>query len=435
MTLDLTIKALAVEGFKSFAKERWLDIRPLTLLAGANSSGKSSALQPILLLKQALEHSFDPGPLLLDGPHVRFTSANQLLTTIGGKQLSEELAFGVQVGRDRLRDVFRRRADEKFDLVRSSYGVSASTIELRPGMSSEEIVQAMHIGGSLPLRGTEWKVSRNRCFLGVVPEDSAVADIRGLPWTAAFDQALRSILHVPGFRGSPLRTYPTPDVGKYFQGTFENYSASVIASWQATGDDRVSLLSDALFSLGLTSKVRTKPLDATRAEILVGRLPQQNNGANDLVNVADVGFGVSQVIPVLVALLTADPGQLVYLEQPELHLHPRAQQALASVLAAAAMRGVQIVAETHSSILLLAVQALVAQGDLSPEAVKLHWFTRDSKGCTQVSSGDLDRLGAYGEWPEDFGEVQADADDRYLTAVETAAFGTRKSVRKKAARH
>ena len=55
-----------------------------------------------------------------------------------------------------------------------------------------------------------------------------------------------------------------------------------------------------------------------------------------MVNIADVGFGVSQVLPVLVALIVAEPGQLVYLEQPELHLHPRAQVALARVLADAA---------------------------------------------------------------------------------------------------
>ena len=81
-----------------------------------------------------------------------------------------------------------------------------------------------------------------------------------------------------------------------------------------------------------------------------------------MVSIADVGFGVSQVLPVLVALIVAEPGRLVYLEQPELHLHPRAQVALAQVLAAAAKRGVRVVAETHSSLLLLAVQTLVAEG-------------------------------------------------------------------------
>ncbi len=71
------ITSLSVSGFKSIVEEQTLEIRPLTLLAGANGSGKSSMMQPLLLLKQTLEAPYDPGPLLLDGPNVRFTSARQ----------------------------------------------------------------------------------------------------------------------------------------------------------------------------------------------------------------------------------------------------------------------------------------------------------------------------------------------------------------------
>ena len=71
-------------------------------------------------------------------------------------------------------------------------------------------------------------------------------------------------------------------------------------------------------------------------------------------NIADVGFGVSQVLPVLVALRAADRGRLVYLEEPEIDLHPRAQTKLADILADAAKRGVRVVAETHSTLLLTA---------------------------------------------------------------------------------
>jgi hypothetical protein len=425
------IGALSVKGFKSFADEQRLEIRPLTLLAGANSSGKSSALQPLLLLKQTLEHSFDPGPLLLDGPHVRFTSASQLLTRSGGRQAREEFEVSIAVGNQRLKDVFRRRADEKLDLARMTYSVGLRTLTLEPGMSGAQIVET-GVGGLL--QGLDGTVIRNRCFLGLAPEGSISSGIPMLPRTDDFDRVLRSILHVPGLRGNPLRTYPTTDVGRYFQGTFENYAASIIAAWQQSDDVRLNRLSDALCRLGLTWRIRANPVDATRVELLVGRLPRQKNGKDDVVNIADVGFGVSQVVPVLVALLAAEPGQLIYLEQPELHLHPRAQRELASLLAEAAERGARIVAETHSSILLLAVQTLVAQGKLAADLVQLHWFTRDASGATQVSSGELDRMGAYGDWPEDFGEVQMEADDRYLTAVESAALGTRKHARKKADR-
>ena len=112
--------------------------------------------------------------------------------------------------------------------------------------------------------------------------------------------------------------------------------------------------------------------------------PKQG-GANDLVSIADVGFGVSQTLPVVVALRAARPGQLVYIEQPEIHLHPRAQVAMARLLVNAAKRGVRVVAETHSSLILLAVQTLVAEGEIDPDLVGLNWFLRNEKtGTTRI---------------------------------------------------
>src|SRR5947209_1735384 len=74
-----TVTAITVQGFKSIADEQRIEVRPLTILAGPNSSGKSSMMQPLLLLKQTLEAQYDPGPLLLNGPNARFTLAAQFL--------------------------------------------------------------------------------------------------------------------------------------------------------------------------------------------------------------------------------------------------------------------------------------------------------------------------------------------------------------------
>jgi predicted ATPase len=92
---------------------------------------------------------------------------------------------------------------------------------------------------------------------------------------------------------------------------------------------------------------------------------------------------------------------------------------MAKVLANAANRGVRVVAETHSSLLLLGIQTLVAEGELSPELVKLHWFTRGEDGMTTVRSADLDESGAFGDWPEDFAEVELATESRYLDAAES----------------
>ena len=73
------ITRITVGSFKSINQEQSIEIRPLTILAGANSSGKSSIMQPLLLLTQTLEASYDPGALLLSGPNVRFTLADPTL--------------------------------------------------------------------------------------------------------------------------------------------------------------------------------------------------------------------------------------------------------------------------------------------------------------------------------------------------------------------
>ena len=138
----------------------------------------------------------------------------------------------------------------------------------------------------------------------------------------------------------------------------------------------------------------------------------------DTVSIADVGLGISQTLPVLVALHAANSGQLIYLEQPEIHLHPRAQYIMAEVLADAALQRKRLVVETHSSLLLLGIQTLVAEGKLPPDLVKLHWFQQQEDGSTQITSTDLDQTGAFGDWPEDFAAVALDSESRYLDAAQ-----------------
>ena len=190
-----------------------------------------------------------------------------------------------------------------------------------------------------------------------------------------------------------------------------------MSSWKEKGDVRIDLLGKALADLGLTSVVDVKPIDDTNVELRVGRLPRTRRGAKTgWVNIADVGFGVSQVLPVVVALFAAEPGQIVYVEQPEIHLHPRAQVGMASLLVDAAKRGVRLIVETHSALILLGVQTLVAKGQLDPNLVKLHWFERDKDGATHVHSGELDEQGRFGDWPQDFGRVELAAENDYLNA-------------------
>lgn len=434
-----TITKIAVRGFKSIADEQEIELRPLTLLAGANSSGKSSIMQPILLLKQTLEAPSDPGALLLDGPNVRFTLADQVLTHISNGPSKPEFMVKIKSSNGRsLEVVFKRAQGVGFALDSTNYtDRKGEATRILPGMSQDEILAAeplLHTERLLsqPLGWTDrtlsWVVRRERCFLclalsGETNDSPPIAVVR-IPPDGEFAKHLQRLVHLPGLRGNPRRTYPRNAAGPLFPGTFENYVASVIAQWQSTNDNRLRTLGVALEDMGLTWKVETQTVDDTQLELRVGRLPHAGQAEKrDSVSVADVGVGVSQSLPVLVALVAAEPGQAVYLEQPEIHLHPRAQRRLAHVLADAANRGVVVVAETHSSLLLREVQTLVATGKLATDKVKLHWFQRQEDGRTVVMPADLDENGAFGDWPEDFDEVELDAEKAYLDAVERKGAG------------
>jgi hypothetical protein len=266
-----------------------------------------------------------------------------------------------------------------------------------------------------------WQIQRARCFL----EPTWVAEgPDGTTFSASghlagvWEGIIPEVIHLPGLRGNPERTYPVTAVGPTYPGTFEKYTASVVSQWMAEGEDILFKLNEDLKLLKLTGGVIASRLNDVQIELLVGRLPDVHPARpGDRVNIADVGVGVSQTLPVLVALHAARPRQVVYAEQPETHLHPRAQFALAQVLASAAKRGVRVVVETHSSILLLGVQTLVAEGKLEPDRVKLHWFQREKDGRTIIRSGDLDEAGAFGDWPEDFGDVELQTQSRYLDAA------------------
>ena len=93
---DEGITKIAASGFKSIAEECEINLYPLTILAGANGSGKSSIMQPLLMLKQTLEVMYDPGPLLINGPNVQFTSATQFLSKLIGEERAEHFQVRIQ---------------------------------------------------------------------------------------------------------------------------------------------------------------------------------------------------------------------------------------------------------------------------------------------------------------------------------------------------
>jgi hypothetical protein len=360
-------------------------------------------MHPLLMLNQTLDATFDPGPLLINGPNVKFTSTSQFLSKVGSNKngiLTIEIAAG-----ELYYSIKFIKGQSEIELEQAST-IQGQIRTFRPVMSEVEIRGELpnpHFEGKLTILSDRFLL--NAGVAGGVPITSQ--------WVESF---LRKMIHVPGLRGNPSRTYQVAAVGSSFPGTFDTYTISMIFAWQRENSRRYEDLIGDMRQLGLAQNLLAQRLNDAEMQLLVNR---SEEALRDMVNIADVGFGVSQVLPVLVALRAANAGQLVYLEEPEIHLHPRAQVQLADILADAAKRGVRVVAETHSSLLLRAIQTLVAKGILPAALVRLHWFSRDAEGVTHISSVTPDENGAFGDWPEDFGDVALQSEKEYLDAVES----------------
>lgn len=434
----MLIEEIRVQGYKSLV-DATLHVRPLTLLAGTNSSGKSSIMQPLLLIKQTMEAPYQPaGALVLDGAHVQAETAGELVSKI-----TRSKKFSIVVaGQDKAIKYKESLAYNSLEIV---YEINNSNFIILYQKSSygsgDEIIleSVKHAKGDVSrvISLFNQRDVSDKIHDGEIIQDGPFLTL-GLrnphkEWVGAYAPSvplfpvLTSIMHVPGLRRKPERSYPATHSQEAVRGTFDLYAAGIISQWQQQNNaEALAQLNDYLVRLGLTNSVTAKVKNANEVELSVNRLPSTSKAKPrkaDMVNIADVGIGVSQVLPILVALIAAQEGQIVYVEQPELHLHPRAQVAMGELLAEAANRGVRVIVETHSSLLLLTVQTLIAQGKIVNTDVGLHWFTRDAKGASQVQYVVPDEDGAYGAWPEDFSEIELKAQDAYLTAVGLRQFG------------
>ena len=444
----MLIEEIRVHGYKSLV-DATLHVRPLTLLAGTNSSGKSSIMQPLLLIKQTMEANYNPASsLVLDGAHVQAETAGELVSKIGGS--NKVLSLSIRGEERHESEDLSLEFESEYTVIEDSFLLSKQTlrnidkdqeIELTPQMSWADAYSQLSynitVSDSPPSyiidesKPTEIFNGNGELILlnGFLELKLAAAQKPSI--TIKFSHPIVAVLgilmHIPALRILPKRTYPHSALQEQIKGTFDLYAAGTVSQWQEQQDtEKLAKLNDYLRRLGLTDSVTAKVKNANEVELSVSRLPAGSKGKPrkaDMVNIADVGIGVSQVLPILVALIAAQEGQIVYVEQPELHLHPRAQVAMAELLAEAANRGVRVIVETHSSLLLLTVQTLIAQNRIKNTDVALHWFARDAKGATTVEYIQPDEDGAYGTWPEDFGDVELKAQDAYLTAVGERHFG------------
>jgi len=176
-----------------------------------------------------------------------------------------------------------------------------------------------------------------------------------------------------------------------------------------------------LKSMGVIHSFVVKPVAQGRKEYEV--LVKTHATAPE-VKITDVGFGVSQVLPVLVQAFYCPPNSTVWMEQPEIHLHPQVQAELADVFISAIRssekgnaRNVQLIIESHSEHFLNRLQRGIAEGEITPDDVAIY-FCKRAGSATELEALEVNLLGDIENWPENFfGDEVADLSARTVAAM------------------
>lgn len=425
---------LKLDNFKIWQTTGAMRLAPLTLLLGTNSSGKSSLIQSLLLIRQTVKGDDPNLDLNLGNPDahdsVTLGQFSDLLCRHGAASVSNPAN---QVG-------IEFRWNEPGDVINSTLfsaryrkgpSGSAELTYLRLGRDGEGFTVTRRKPGIYRLQ-----LAHERRPVG---QSAAYRPQRSFAFSPAAISALgalgESIEHIgPALLNElgkiiylgPVRRLAQRDyvwsgrmpahIGDDGAKAVDALIASGVAIQMAKKRKQPEPKEAALFNqtivwlkaMNLADGLSVRALgNSARHELLI-----HNNGESS--NLKDVGVGVSQVLPVIVAALFAQPGHIVLIEEPESHLHPLAQSELANLFASVSSnRNVQFIVETHSEHLFRRMQTLMAKGAVSTDDCAMYFVEREGKNA-KLRPLKLEKDGRVLNWPDKFfgdsvGEARAQA--------------------------
>ena len=351
------LSSLQVEQFKCFEDLR-IPLKPLTLFTGFNGAGKSTALQPLLLLAQALRVGSwkslgERGHLPLNGDVVRLGSAG---------------------------DVFRIGAAER-----------STRFEIAAG---EDVVRVLLSG----------KAGSRSLIAELLAEHGRANDL--------FDRFSR-LVHISAVRTGPADSFPIPDrlhtgvVDVGADGRYASYWYHELADEPVDAARRLPKTEGSTFRRQVDAWLGFL---APGAEANVQAVPAASRMAlqfrltdiGEWKRPANVGYGLTYAFPIIVQLLAAKAGDVVTIDSPEAHLHPQAQSRMGRILATFAVSGIQLLVETHSDHVLNGTRLAVAEKTIGSSELGLLFFSGARNESHGVSIPRLDENGRIHDWPEGF---------------------------------
>jgi predicted ATPase len=436
------LRELRIENFKAWRDTGAIELAPLTIFFGSNSSGKSSINHFLMMLQQTAQAAdrnnvFDYGD---ENAAVRLGSFRDVvyqhdlrneLRFMTKWQLPSSMTVRDPISRrrhtgDRL--TFRAAARQPPGRVRSpqsegfSYELSSTegaqvvaALERHETRSNRWQLEA-HNFELKREKGRAWELPKPVQFYGFPSE--ALIYYQNSGWLAdlelAFEDRLSSISYLGPLRSHPERLYnwtgnQPEGVGSRGRDAVQAILAASDRSlnWKAKSP-RVpfpEVIAGWLERMGLVDSFAVDAIapDRDEYEVTVKTQPK-----SEPVRLTDVGFGVSQVLPVVVQSFYAKPASTVLIEQPELHLHPSVQAELADLFVAAITarekaeeRGIQLVVESHSEHLLRRLLRLIAEEELPADHVALYFCYPGPDGSA-MDRLEVDSFGDVLNWPPDF---------------------------------
>jgi predicted ATPase len=362
------LENIHLENFKA---SRDVDVRlaPLTILAGLNSTGKSTLLQAIGVLRQSYDQNGRTDGLSLSGQLVQLGQYRDLLTE--GTEGDAVVITVKEEGKD-----YKWSFDGAPDANQLRFTEVPSTA---PHFVTSPHFQFLQADRIVPrtLYPQAPQRDRDSGFLG--PRGEFTADFLSLA-------AKRSVRRA--------RTFPRKGLGL----------TDDLLGKVAPTDGLLDQVAGWLQQLSPGARLSASLVSGTDEVLLqFSYTGQLRESASNFYRPTNVGFGLTYSLPIVVSCLAAPEGALLLLENPEAHLHPQGQAALGELISRSASDGVQVIVETHSDHLLNGMRLAVKRHQIERERVALHFFTRSIEtGEASIQSPAVLDNGRLSNWPEGF---------------------------------
>lgn len=425
-------------NFKSWKQTGDIRLAPLTGFFGANSSGKSSLLQLLLMLKATTESS-DRNVLLETNirDYVLIVTLQDIIYK-GGKEIGFSLSFDLQselkIGGLSLKELSFSATFET-----RSHGISNTTYLKQFVYRSNNFYVAMDSYGHSSVNNHPFAIlslttslKENQAFR---PQDTdftqsniksydfsqeilapEISDFRKLP--RALEQQFNRVYHLGPVRESAVRHYIWGGERPFDVGIRGERSIAILL---ASGDEMINIVGEWLSKMRQSKSFHVRKIIGSTYQVELTPI-----GSDHPVLLSDMGFGVSQVLPVLVACYAVPEGATLLIEQPEMHLHASAQSVLADMfIEVMKERKVQLIIESHSEHLLARLQRRMAEKPSDENSYKLDvhdtafYFCQLRDGESHITPLEMDEYGEIKNYPDDFfGDLAGDVIKRTLASIE-----------------